>query len=64
MSEKRTPEELAGTIDYNPPKTGWMDTPPSFAKGTFNYAGIQKSIEYIGQANPRKWQSHDEDPDR
>jgi len=61
MSEKRTPAELAGTIDYNPPKTGWMDTQPSFAKGTFNYAAIKKSIEYVNQPNPRKWQSHDED---
>lgn len=55
------PEELAKTIKYKIPSANWMDTPVEFKKGTFNYAAVQKSVEYLDEANPRKWQSHDDD---
>nr|MBN2276396.1 (Fe-S)-binding protein [candidate division Zixibacteria bacterium] len=60
MSEKYKPEQLA-KVDYTPPKTGWMQTPTVFKKGSFNYSAIPKSVEYLGLPNPRKWQPSDDD---
>lgn len=61
MSNKYKPEELLKAINYDIPKTCWMDTPADFKKGTFNYAGAKESLEYLDQPNPRKWQTTDED---
>jgi len=60
MSEKYKPEEIS-QVDYNPPKTDWIDTPVEMRKGCFNYSAIPKSIEYLGLPNPRKWQPTDDD---
>ncbi len=54
--------ELFETIDFKPPKTNWMDTKVDFEKrGTYNYAAVPESLEYIHQPNPRKWQPYEED---
>jgi len=54
-----TPAEMK--IDHTPPKTGWMDTPFEFRKGTWCYSAKPKSIEYLGFPNPREWSPPDED---
>ena len=62
MSESELkPEELAGKIDYKLPKKGWMDPTIEFKRGSYNYSGIPKNVEYLQLPNPRQWQP--EDPD-
>lgn len=62
MSEhlETKPEELA-KVNYEPPKTDWMDTPVDFRPGTWSYAGKPWALEYLGMANPREWSPVDED---
>ncbi|HHY95192.1 MAG TPA: (Fe-S)-binding protein [Firmicutes bacterium] len=60
MAALPEPEELAG-IEYRPPRTGWMDTPVQFRRGTFCYAAKPKSLEVLGLPNPRPWSPEDED---
>jgi len=48
-------------VDYNPPKTGWMDTPVDFRPGSFLYPGKAKSLEILDLPNPREWAVTDED---
>ncbi|RLD03413.1 MAG: (Fe-S)-binding protein, partial [Chloroflexota bacterium] len=47
--------------DYQPPKTGWMDTPVDFRPGSWIYPGKPKHLEYLGLPNPREWAVTDED---
>ncbi len=54
------PEELVD-VDYNPPATGWMDTPVEIRKGMYCYAGNPKSLEILDAPNPRQWNPLDED---
>jgi Fe-S oxidoreductase len=49
------------TIEYHPPKTGWMETPVDFRKGTFIYAGNPKHLETLGLPNSREWAVTDVD---
>ncbi|MDP8228209.1 MAG: (Fe-S)-binding protein [Candidatus Electryoneaceae bacterium] len=62
MAEENLPkaDELI-KIDYNPPKKGWMDTKPDFRPGTWNYANVPASAEYLDLPFVRKWQPRDED---
>jgi Fe-S oxidoreductase len=48
-------------IDYNPPKTGWMDTPVDFRPGSFIYPGKPKNLKILDLPNPREWAVTDED---
>lgn len=61
MAEEKLLPENTVKIDFLPPGKDWMETKPEFKKGTFNYAPIPKSQEYLGLPNVRKWQTHDED---
>ena len=54
------PEELS-RIDYKLPRRKWTDPKTEFRKGTFNYAGTRKSLEYLGLPYPRKWQPMHDD---
>ena len=54
------PEDLA-KVDFNPPKTDWMDTPTEFRKGTWSYPGKGVMLERVGMPNPRTWSPMDED---
>jgi len=58
--EVSTPEELL-SIDYEPPKKGWMETPVEFRKGTYCYSTPAKHLEYLELPNPRQWQPSEED---
>ncbi|KJS82179.1 MAG: menaquinol oxidoreductase [Peptococcaceae bacterium BICA1-8] len=48
-------------INFQPPKTGWQETPVDFKPGTWLYAGKAESLETLGLANPRQWSPEDED---
>ncbi len=53
-------EELS-KIDYNPPETGWMDTPTVIKPGIFCHAAKSKSVKYVHLPNAREWSPKDED---
>ena len=55
-----TPEALT-QIDLQPPQRDWRDPAVAFRKGTFCYPANPKHLEYLGLANPRKWQPADAD---
>jgi ferredoxin len=62
MSEsKPKPEELAGTINYNPDHHKWLDPDVEFKHGVFNYSGNPHNVEYLKQPNARKWQPTEQD---
>ena len=48
-------------IDYNPPKTGWMDTPVEFKAGSYIYPGKAKNLDYLGLPNGRDWSVTEDD---
>ena len=53
-------EDILG-VSYQPPQTGWMDTPVDFRPGSFIYPGKPKNLEALGLPNPREWAVTDED---
>jgi len=53
-------EELL-QINYDPPKTGWMDTPTDLRPGSFIYPGKAKNLKILDLPNPRDWAVTDED---
>ena len=53
-------EELL-QLDWRPPKTGWMDTPPDLRKGTYIYPGKPKNLKIVDLPNPREWAIEDID---
>jgi Fe-S oxidoreductase len=62
MAEKIIkPEEMAGGIDYKPPRKSWFDPKVEFVRGTWNYASPPRDLEYLDLPNPRKWMPPDED---
>jgi Fe-S oxidoreductase len=60
MAKLPKPEELS-KIDFNPPKTGWMETPVVFKEGMFCHGSKPKSLETLGFPNPRDWRPADAD---
>jgi len=62
MSESKSkPEELVKEIDYAPQKENWLNPSIDFKRGSFNYSGNPKNVEYLKLPNPRKWQPTDPD---
>jgi len=61
MADVPKPEELFSNIDYQPPRTGWMDTPVDIQKGIYSYAANPKSVEYLSLPYPRQWNPIEED---
>jgi ferredoxin len=53
-------EELL-QIDWRPPKTSWMDTPPDIRKGTYIYPGKAKNLKAVDLPHPREWAVEDVD---
>ncbi len=60
MASVPKPDELAG-INYRPPRTGWMDTPVEFRRGTYCYGAKPKNLEAVGLPNPRDWSPEGKD---
>jgi len=48
-------KEKISKIDYQPPSTGWMDTPVDFRPGSWIYPGKAKHLKYLDLPNPREW---------
>ncbi|MGE4552481.1 MAG: sulfate reduction electron transfer complex DsrMKJOP subunit DsrK [Desulfovibrionaceae bacterium] len=60
------PADLLASINYAPPKTGWMDLPINTKAGNWAYPGKPDIVKYlmhegIPVANPREWLPSDED---
>ncbi len=54
------PDELT-QINFDPPRTGWMNTPVEFRPGTWCYSAAPKNLKYLDLPNPREWQPSDAD---
>ena len=61
MAKDPKPEELIKTINYTPPKTGWMDTPSEIRPGMFCWGAKAKSLNLVGFPNARDWNPTEED---
>jgi Fe-S oxidoreductase len=68
MTEARKPDQMTYyqsekliQVDYQPPRTGWMDTPVVFRPGSWIYPGKPRHLEYLHLPNPREWSPLDED---
>ena len=48
MAKEMKPNEIIGSIDYNPPKTDWMSTPVQIKPGMFCWGAKAKSINTVG----------------
>jgi len=55
------PTDILKSINYTPPRTGWMDTPVNFAPGNWCYPTKPEKLEYLGFPNPRIWLPSDAD---
>ena len=58
--ELKKPDDLSD-INLSPPAQGWMETTPTFRKGTYCYSAPLKHQQYLGLPNQREWQPHDAD---
>ena len=66
MADMPKAEELFKSINYTPPRQGWMDVPTDTSKGRWCYPGKPELVEYLMKeglplANPREWLPSDED---
>jgi Fe-S oxidoreductase len=48
-------------INWNPPKTGWMDTPAELKQGNYIYPAKPKHLNSLGFPNAREWAVEDMD---
>jgi Fe-S oxidoreductase len=55
------PQELLSQINYQPPRTGWMNTPVDIRKGMYCYASNPKSVANLGLPNARPWNPLEDD---
>ena len=60
LVKMRKPDELT-PINFEPPRTGWMNTPVEFRPGTWCYSAAPKYLKYLDLPNPREWQPSDAD---
>jgi Fe-S oxidoreductase len=60
LVKMRKPDELT-QINFDPPRTGWMNTPVEFRPGTWCYSAAPKYLKYLDLPNPREWQPSDAD---
>ncbi|MCG2754068.1 MAG: (Fe-S)-binding protein [Desulfobacteraceae bacterium] len=61
MSELPKSDEYFSRIDFNPPRTDWMDTPTVYRAGMFCYAAKPKSVKTLDLPYPKDWSCVDED---
>ena len=55
------PQEIIESIDYKPPKKGWIDTTTKLTKGRYCYSGGAKFVEYLDLPHPREWKPYKDD---
>lgn len=67
MSDIPKADELFKSIDYNPPLSGWMETPVDFSPGHWCYPAKPEKIAYMDKelpglwGEPRQWMPSDAD---
>ncbi len=60
MAKDLTQKEML-RIDYNPPKSGWMDTPVKIKPGIYCHPAKPEKITDVGMPNAHTWNPLDED---
>jgi len=60
MVDTPKPDQLA-KISYNPPRSGWMDTPVEIRDGIYCYGGKPQNLEIVDFPNPREWKPTEKD---
>jgi Fe-S oxidoreductase len=60
MEKNPTPQETL-RIDFNPPKTGWMDTPTVIKPGIYSYPAKPEKLRDVGMFERGPWAVEDED---
>jgi Fe-S oxidoreductase len=58
---KPKPQDVLDQLNYQPPRSDWMETPVEIRKGMYCYASNPKSVATLGLPNARPWNPLDED---
>jgi Fe-S oxidoreductase len=58
---KPKPQDVLDLLNYQPPRTDWMDTPVEIRKGMYCYASNPKSVANLGLPNARPWNPLEDD---
>ena len=58
---KPKPQDVLDQLNYQPPRTDWMDTPVEIRKGMYCYASNPKSVANLGLPNARPWNPLEDD---
>jgi Fe-S oxidoreductase len=58
---KPKPQDVLDQLNYQPPRSDWMDTPVEIRKGMYCYASNPKSVAILGLPNARPWNPTDDD---
>jgi len=58
---KPKPQDVLNQLNYQPPRTDWMDTPVEIRKGMYCYASNPKSVATLGLPNARPWNPVEDD---
>jgi len=58
---KPKPQEVLDHLNYQPPRSDWMETPAEIRKGMYCYASNPKSVAILGLPNARPWNPLEED---
>ena len=58
---KPKPQDVLNQLNYQPPRTGWMETPVQIRKGMYCYASNPKSVNILGLPNARPWNPIEDD---
>jgi Fe-S oxidoreductase len=58
---KPKPQDVLDQLNYQPPRSDWMETPVEIRKGMYCYASNPKSVATLGLPHARPWNPLDED---
>ena len=58
---KPKPQDVLDQLNYQPPRTDWMETPVEIRKGMYCYASNPKSVATLGLPNARPWNPVEDD---
>jgi Fe-S oxidoreductase len=58
---KPKPQDVLDQLNYQPPRSDWMETPVEIRKGMYCYASNPKSVANLGLPNARPWNPLEDD---
>jgi Fe-S oxidoreductase len=58
---KPKPQDVLDQLNYQPPRSEWMETPVEIRKGMYCYASNPKSVATLGLPNARPWNPLEDD---